>query len=202
MSRSLCSILLKVVREKLCRHPRGTVPCRGSDTFRGTFGKEEVMFVLFIKGHRHIPTCRYRLIDESICSSTVMTFFLFSLPAYLSVSCNPLTSSKLMIQPLPQYPAEGESIFLQVHNLPEDVNAFFWYKSKNRTPVLRIVEYVRTMHSITWGLAHKRRGMVYFNGSLVLHNVTEKDAGMYTLEVLNKNFDIQKAYVEFSLKSK
>ena len=122
----------------------------------------------------------------------VMTFF-SSLPAYLSVSCNPLTSSQLMIQPLPQYPAEGESIFLQVHNLPEDVNAFFWYKSKNRKPVLRIVEYVATTHSITWGLAHKRRGMVYLNGSLTLQNVTEKDAGMYTLEVLNKNFDIQKA---------
>ncbi|CAO2626815.1 Pregnancy-specific glycoprotein 22 [Lemmus lemmus] len=119
---------------------------------------------------------------------------------YLSVSCNPLTSSQLMIQPLPQYPAEGESIFLQVHNLPEDVNAFFWYKSKNRTPVLRIVEYVRTIDSITWGLAHKRRGMVYLNGSLMLQNVTEKDAGMYTLEVLDKNFDIQKAYVEFYLK--
>ncbi|CAO2626818.1 Pregnancy-specific glycoprotein 22 [Lemmus lemmus] len=131
---------------------------------------------------------------------TSVTSTYLQVHAYLSVSCNPLTSSQLMIQPLPQYPAEGESIFLQVHNLPEDVNAFFWYKSKNRTPVLRIVEYVRTIDSITWGLAHKRRGMVYLNGSLMLQNVTEKDAGMYTLEVLDKNFDIQKAYVEFYLK--
>ncbi|XP_036032637.1 pregnancy-specific glycoprotein 22-like [Onychomys torridus] len=118
----------------------------------------------------------------------------------LSLFCNPSTSSQLMIQLVPQYPAEGEDVLLQVHNLPEDLLTFVWYKSKFSTPVLKIVEYSRTINSFSWGPAHRRRRTVYNNGSLMLQDVNEKDAGMYTLEVLNKDFSIEKAYMEFHVK--
>ncbi|XP_036032644.1 pregnancy-specific glycoprotein 22-like [Onychomys torridus] len=114
--------------------------------------------------------------------------------------CNLLTSSPLMIQLVPQYPAEGESVLLQVHNLPEDLIYFSWYKSKYSTLVLKIVEYSGDMNSILWWPSHGRRWMVYDNGSLMLQDVTEKDAGLYTLEVLNKDFNIEKAFVEFYVK--
>ncbi|XP_027239982.1 pregnancy-specific glycoprotein 22 isoform X1 [Cricetulus griseus] len=54
----------------------------------------------------------------------------------LSLYCNLLSSSKFMIQPVPLYAAEGESVLLQVHNLPEDLQGFSWYKSKYRKPIL------------------------------------------------------------------
>ncbi|XP_076425312.1 pregnancy-specific glycoprotein 22-like isoform X2 [Peromyscus maniculatus bairdii] len=120
--------------------------------------------------------------------------------ASLSLFCNPLTSSQLMIRVVPQYPAEGESVLLQVHNLPEDLISFFWYKSKYSTLALKIVEYSGDMNSILWWPSHGRRWMVYENGSLMLQDVTEKDAGLYTLEVLNKDFNIEKAFVEFYVK--
>ncbi|XP_042125646.1 pregnancy-specific glycoprotein 22-like [Peromyscus maniculatus bairdii] len=118
----------------------------------------------------------------------------------LFLFCNPFTSSQIMIQPVPRYPAEGKGVLLQVHNLPEDLLTLVWYKSKFSTSVLKIVEYSRTINSISWGPEHIRRGMVYNNGSLMLQDVTEKDSGMYTLEVLKKNSKTEKAYVEFYVK--
>ncbi|KAL6030687.1 hypothetical protein STEG23_037413, partial [Scotinomys teguina] len=118
----------------------------------------------------------------------------------ISLLCNPLTSSKLMIQLEPQYAAEGENVLFQVQNSPEDMQAFSWYKSMDGTELLKIVEYSRALNSISWGPAHRRRGMVYNNGSLILQDVTEKDAGVYTLEVSKKDSEIEKAYVEFYVK--
>nr|XP_006975341.1 pregnancy-specific glycoprotein 22-like [Peromyscus maniculatus bairdii] len=115
----------------------------------------------------------------------------------LSVFCNALTSSQLIIQPEPRYAAEGEGVLLQVHNLPEDLKAFFWYKSKNRNPDLKIVEYVEIIDSISWGPAHRRGWILYNNGSLMLQDVTEKDAGIYTLEILTNDFNYKKIHVEF-----
>ncbi|CAO2626810.1 Carcinoembryonic antigen-related cell adhesion molecule 3, partial [Lemmus lemmus] len=120
----------------------------------------------------------------------------------ISLFCNASTSSQLMIQSVPRYAAEGEDVLLQVHNLPEDVKAFSWYKSVSRTQFHKIVEYSRAKNSITWEPAHRRQGMVYENGSLMLQGVTEEDAGMYTLSVLNKGSKIENAYVEFYVKSK
>lgn len=132
----------------------------------------------------------------------VMMVFLFLLPASLSPCCNPLTSSKLMIQTIPPYAAEGESTLLQVHNLPEELQAFTWYKLTSRTQVLKVVEYSRATNYTTWGSEHSRREMVYTNGSLMLQNVTEKDAGLYTLEFLNRDFKIEKVDAKLHVSSK
>ncbi|KAK7804675.1 hypothetical protein U0070_016188, partial [Myodes glareolus] len=118
----------------------------------------------------------------------------------ISLFCDALTSSQLMIQSVPRYAAEGEGVFLQVHNLPEDVKAFSWYKSISRTQFHKIVEYSRAKNSITWEPAHRRQGMVYENGSLMLQDVTAEDAGMYTLSVLNKDSKVESAYVEVYVK--
>ncbi|CAH7393467.1 Gm5155 [Phodopus roborovskii] len=126
---------------------------------------------------------------------------LLQMDTSLSPYCNPLSSSKLMIHPVPRYAAEGEGVLLQVQNLPEGLQAFSWYKSEYRTPVLKIVEYRRDMNSISWEPAHRKRGMVYRNGSLILHDVTEKDAGIYRLSVINKDFNVEKAYVELYVKT-
>ncbi|KAL1765048.1 carcinoembryonic antigen-related cell adhesion molecule 5-like, partial [Sigmodon hispidus] len=118
----------------------------------------------------------------------------------LSVSCNPFSSSQLKIQPVCRYVAEGEGIFLDVHNLPDDWQAFTWYKSKYRTRLHKIIEYTRDMNSISWGPEFRRNWMVYNNRSLMLHDVTEKDAGIYTLSVLKKDSTVEKASMEFDVK--
>lgn len=132
----------------------------------------------------------------------VMMVFLFLLTASLSSCCNPLTSSKLMIQTIPRYAAEGESTLLQVHNLPEELQAFTWYKLTSRTQVLKVVEYSRATNYTTWGSEHSTREMVSTNGSLMLQNVTEKDAGLYTLEILDRDFKIEKVDVKLHVSSK
>ncbi|KAL6030683.1 hypothetical protein STEG23_037409 [Scotinomys teguina] len=101
-----------------------------------------------------------------------------------------------MIESVPQYVAEGKSVLLLVHNLPEDLQEFFWYKSVYRTDIFKIAEYNRAMNYTIWGLAHSQREMVYTNGSLLIQEITEKDTGLYMLETLNKDYKIEKAYVQ------
>ncbi|CAO2626801.1 Carcinoembryonic antigen-related cell adhesion molecule 3 [Lemmus lemmus] len=112
------------------------------------------------------------------------------------------TTAHVSIESVPPIVAEGENILLQVHNLPEELQAFTWYKSPSRTQVLKIVEYSRSTNSTTWGHEHSRREMVYANGSLMLQNVIEKDAGLYTLEILNRDFKIEKVDVKIHVSSK
>ncbi|KAK7804653.1 hypothetical protein U0070_016166, partial [Myodes glareolus] len=119
-----------------------------------------------------------------------------SLPAF----CKALTSSRLLIQPVLQYIAEGEDVLLQVHNLPEDARVFSWLKSNNGSPARKLVEYNRAKPSISWGPAQRIRGKVYKTGSLLLQDVIASDAGLYTLEVLNKDSKIERANVEFYVK--
>ncbi|XP_042128588.2 pregnancy-specific glycoprotein 22-like [Peromyscus maniculatus bairdii] len=111
--------------------------------------------------------------------------------------CNPLASAPLTIEPVPRSAAEGESILLQVHNLPEDLQAFSWYKGVYISPVFKITEYSRTMNSITQGLEHSGRETVYTNGSLLLQDVTENDSGLYTLQILNRVSENVTALVQF-----
>ncbi|XP_052028123.1 pregnancy-specific glycoprotein 22-like [Apodemus sylvaticus] len=111
--------------------------------------------------------------------------------------CNPTTSSKLMVEAVPRYAAEGESVLLLVHNLPEELISFTWYNSMYRVPTFKIVEYHVIWNITTWGDAYRGRDTVYASGSLLLQNVTEEDARMYTLETLNVNYTVQRARVQF-----
>ncbi|XP_031241340.1 pregnancy-specific glycoprotein 22-like [Mastomys coucha] len=115
----------------------------------------------------------------------------------LSPCCTPPTSSKFMIKPIPRSAAEGESVLLLVHNLPEELISFTWYSAMYRVPAFKIVEYHVIRNITTWVDEYGRRGMVYANGSLLLQDVTEEDARMYTLETLNVNYTVERAHVQF-----
>ncbi|XP_051017948.1 carcinoembryonic antigen-related cell adhesion molecule 3-like [Acomys russatus] len=119
--------------------------------------------------------------------------------ASLSTCCNHLTSAPLMIDQVPQNVAKGESVLLQVHNLPQDLQAFYWYKSAYRSQLQKIAEYSIFTNSIIRGLKHSRRMTVYTNGSLLLHSVSEKDAGFYTLETLNREFKIATTHARLDI---
>ncbi|XP_051017953.1 carcinoembryonic antigen-related cell adhesion molecule 3-like [Acomys russatus] len=119
--------------------------------------------------------------------------------ASLSTCCNPLTSAPLVINQVPQSVAKGESVLLQVHNLPQDLHAFSWYKSAYRSQLLKIVLYTSSMNSIMRGPAHSRRMTVYANGSLLFQNVTENDAGFYTLETVNRGFNVTTTHAQLHI---
>ncbi|CAO2626841.1 Carcinoembryonic antigen-related cell adhesion molecule 3 [Lemmus lemmus] len=116
---------------------------------------------------------------------------------FLSTCCNLFTSDQLMIDPVPRNPVKGESILLLVHNLPKDLRTFSWYKSLYSTHSFKIAEYRIAMNSITQGPAYSRRAVMYINGSLLLQDVTEKDAGFYTLQTLNRDFKTENTHIQF-----
>uniref|UniRef100_A0A8C6GZA8 CEA cell adhesion molecule 5 n=1 Tax=Mus spicilegus TaxID=10103 RepID=A0A8C6GZA8_MUSSI len=113
-----------------------------------------------------------------------------------STCCSLLTSDQLIIVPVPRNIAVGKSVLLLVCNVPKDVQTIFWYKSVYRTDIFKIAEYSRSMESTIWGLAHSGREMVYTNGSLLIQNVTERDAGLYMLEILHKDYKLERAHVQ------
>lgn len=65
------------------------------------------------------------------------------------------------------------------------------------SPVFKIAEYSRTRNSITQGLEHSGRETVYTNGSLLLQDVTVKDPGYYTLQILNRVSGSVTTHVQF-----
>ena len=98
--------------------------------------------------------------------------------------------------------AEGESVLLQVHNLPEDLQTFSWYKGVHNTHGFKIAEYSIATKSIISGRAHSRREIGYTDGSLLLQDVTEKDSGLYTLIAIDSNMRVETVHVQVNIYSK
>ncbi|XP_032751959.1 pregnancy-specific glycoprotein 22 isoform X2 [Rattus rattus] len=116
-----------------------------------------------------------------------------------SSCCDPLTPAPLTIDPVPRHAAKGESVLLQVHNLPEDLRMFIWFKSVYTSQIFKIAEYSRAINYVFRGPAHSGREIVYTNGSLLLQDATEKDTGLYTLQMIYRNFKIETAHVQVTV---
>ncbi|XP_059109536.1 carcinoembryonic antigen-related cell adhesion molecule 3-like [Peromyscus eremicus] len=143
----------------------------------------------------------YTLHIPSIDMKLQIAHIQLQLDTSLSACCKDVTSAQLTIEQVPQDAAKGESVLLLVHNLPEDLQTFSWYKSKYSLQNCKIAVYNRAMNYLTQGPAHSRRTMVYTNGSLLLQDVTEKDAGIYTLQILNRDFKTEKTHVQLHVNS-
>ena len=86
---------------------------------------------------------------------------------------------------LPRQVVEGDNVLLLVHNLPENLIAFAWFKGlTNMTQGIAVY----TLHNnlSAPGPVHSSRETVYSNGSLLIENVTQKDTGIYTLRTYNR----------------
>jgi hypothetical protein len=114
----------------------------------------------------------------------------------------PSFPAKLTIESVPPRVAEGGSVFLRVHNLPEYLQLFFWYKGVIMTNKVEIVRH-RTLKNLSDpGPAHSGRETVFSNGSLLLQNVTWKDTGFYTLQTLNRYRKMELAHIYLQVDSK
>ncbi|CAO2626798.1 Carcinoembryonic antigen-related cell adhesion molecule 3, partial [Lemmus lemmus] len=115
-------------------------------------------------------------------------------------TCGPLsTSAQVTIESVPPIIAEGGSVLLLIHNLPENIRSLFWYKGMIVSNDLEVARHIITMNSSVLGPAHSGRETVCSNGSLLLNNVTWKDAGLYTLRTLSTDMKTELAHMQLQV---
>lgn len=112
------------------------------------------------------------------------------------LGCCLSTTDYITIKSVPPHVASGEDVFIHVHNLPEDLFAFAWFKgptSMNHG----IAVYALNKNLSATGPAHSGRETVYHNGSMLLRSVTQKDTGFYTLRTLGRHGEIVSKTITF-----
>ncbi|OBS71362.1 hypothetical protein A6R68_00097, partial [Neotoma lepida] len=109
------------------------------------------------------------------------------------------TSGQPTIESVPPRVAEGSSVLLVVHNLPENLQAIFWYKGMTVLKNHEVGQHIVGKNSSKPDPAHSGRETVYNNGSLLLHNVTRNDTGFYTLLTLTTDLTAEVAHVQLQL---
>ncbi|CAO2626792.1 Carcinoembryonic antigen-related cell adhesion molecule 3, partial [Lemmus lemmus] len=109
------------------------------------------------------------------------------------------TSAQVTIESVPPIIAEGGSVLLLIHNLPENIRSLFWYKGMIVSNDLEVARHIITMNSSVLGPAHSGRETVCSNGSLLLNNVTWKDAGLYTLRTLSTDMKTELAHMQLQV---
>lgn len=103
---------------------------------------------------------------------------------------------------MPPNAVEGKNILLVAHNIPENLRSFVWYRGATTVNRHGIAQNVIATNRSLPGPAHSGREVAYPNGSLLLHNVTQKDTGFYTLRTLNTQLETQETQVYLHIYSK
>lgn len=139
--------------------------------------------MLLIKngGNTSIPPSK---LSDGQINSTLMVF-LCSLLASLLTCWHLSTAVQVRIETVPPQVIEGENVLFLVHNLPENPLALIWCKDGGNMNHA-IGTYLLNKNLSVPGPFHSGRETVYNNGSLLLRNVTKKDTGYYTLQILNR----------------
>nr|XP_044616288.1 LOW QUALITY PROTEIN: carcinoembryonic antigen-related cell adhesion molecule 6-like [Equus asinus] len=102
---------------------------------------------------------------------------------------NPPTIAQIIIESVPTNAVEGKDVLLLVHNLPENLLGYVWYKGEGIDPNQQIVIYVIDYQENFPGPLYSGRETTYNNGSLLFQKVTQDDTGYYTLEAINQNYE-------------
>ncbi|XP_052568399.1 carcinoembryonic antigen-related cell adhesion molecule 1 isoform X2 [Peromyscus californicus insignis] len=110
---------------------------------------------------------------------------------------NSPTTAKVTVEAVPPHVAEGQNVLLLVHNLPAEVQAFYWYKGETVVDSNEIARFLISSSTNKTGPAYSGREMIYPNGSLLFWNVTQNDTGVYMLNMIMENFDYESASVQF-----
>ena len=127
---------------------------------------------------------------------------LSSLLASRYICGSPSPPTQPTIESVPPRVAEGGSVLLLVHDLPEHLHKFFWYRGLIVFNKVEIARQRRAKNSSELGPAHSGRETVFSNGSLLLQNVTWKDSGFYTLRTLDIHKKMELAHIYVQVDSK
>ncbi|XP_063576202.1 pregnancy-specific beta-1-glycoprotein 11 isoform X2 [Pongo abelii] len=99
---------------------------------------------------------------------------------------NPPTTAQVTIEAQPPKVSAGKDVLLLVHNLPQNLAGYIWYKGQIMDLYHYITSYVVDGQTIIYGPAYSGRETVYSNASLLIQNVTREDAGSYTLHIIKR----------------
>ncbi|XP_072872481.1 pregnancy-specific beta-1-glycoprotein 5-like isoform X2 [Chlorocebus sabaeus] len=108
------------------------------------------------------------------------------LTASLLIFWNLPTTAQVVIEAQPAKVSEGKDVLLLVHNLPQNLAACIWYKGQIMDLQHYITAYVKDAETIIFGPAYSGRETVYSNASLLIQNVTQKDTGSYTIQIIKR----------------
>ncbi|XP_063455660.1 pregnancy-specific beta-1-glycoprotein 9 isoform X3 [Pan paniscus] len=97
------------------------------------------------------------------------------------------TTAEVTIEAQPPKVSEGKDVLLLVHNLPQNLPGYFWYKGEITDLYHYIISYIVDGKIIIYGPAYSGRETVYSNASLLIQNVTREDAGTYTLHIIKRS---------------
>ncbi|XP_016789771.3 pregnancy-specific beta-1-glycoprotein 2 isoform X1 [Pan troglodytes] len=127
----------------------------------------------------------------------------FLLTASLLNFWNPPTTAEVTIEAQPPKVSEGKDVLLLVHNLPQNLPGYFWYKGEITDLYHYIISYIVDGKIIIYGPAYSGRETVYSNASLRIQNVTREDAGTYTLHIIKRSDETREEirYFSFTLYS-
>ncbi|KAM5236369.1 cell adhesion molecule CEACAM21-like [Ctenodactylus gundi] len=104
----------------------------------------------------------------------------------------PPISAKLSIE-LPLNAVKGSDVLLAVHDLPQDILGFQWFKGKQAIQKHRIGTYLTDRQEVIPGPEDSGQVTIYPNGSLLLHKVKPGDTGDYTLQAINRKIQFHQA---------
>ena len=103
---------------------------------------------------------------------------------------------------MPPNVTADNNVLLLVHNLPQTLRVFYWYKGNSGAGHNEIGRFVTSINRSKMGLAHSGRETIYSNGSLFFQSVTKNDEGAYALDMLFQNFDHTLMPVQFNVHGK
>ncbi|XP_012352156.2 putative pregnancy-specific beta-1-glycoprotein 7 isoform X2 [Nomascus leucogenys] len=123
----------------------------------------------------------------------------FLLTASLLNFWNPPTTAQVTIEAQPPKLSEGKDVLLLVHNLPQNLTGYTWYKGQMTDLYHYITSYVVDNDIIISGPAYTGRETVYSNASLLIQNVTQEDTGPYTLHIIKRGDETREATGNFTI---
>uniref|UniRef100_A0A8C6HEH6 Ig-like domain-containing protein n=1 Tax=Mus spicilegus TaxID=10103 RepID=A0A8C6HEH6_MUSSI len=123
----------------------------------------------------------------------------FSLLAFLLTCWNAPAAAELTIELVPPMVAEGGNSVLFVHEMPLNVQAFYWYKQRDSTKSYEVARYLTPTNQSSKMPQHSDRKTVFYSGSLLIRNVTKADSGVYTLLTFNTEMESELTHVHLEV---
>ncbi|XP_011886183.1 PREDICTED: pregnancy-specific beta-1-glycoprotein 5-like isoform X2 [Cercocebus atys] len=121
------------------------------------------------------------------------------LTASLLIFWNPPTTAQVTIEAQPTKVSEGKDVLLLVHNLPQNLTGYSWYKGQIMDLQHYITAYTIDTEMIVFGPAYSGRERVYSNASLLIQNVTKNDTGSYTIQITKRGDETKGVTGHFTL---
>ncbi|XP_028635378.1 carcinoembryonic antigen-related cell adhesion molecule 3-like isoform X2 [Grammomys surdaster] len=122
------------------------------------------------------------------------------LTASLLTCWNAPAAAELTIELVPPMVAEGGNSVLFVHEMPLNVQAFYWYKQRGPTKSYEVARYLTPTNESSKMPQHSGRKTVFYSGSLLIRNVTQADSGVYTLLTFNTEMESELTHVHLEVR--